>query len=126
MSEIANVSLEDGELSEFRIDVVDEEEDGDESILTVSQQSRGRPRIPEKWTRVINVNTADVGRIKTYVLASDLLVAQALPTQSRVSGANGWEPIFFPKQFVKNHSKLIIKDYQLSDEELRQFGADVS
>ena len=78
MSSLADKSFEDEELTEFHVDPVDDEDDEDESIHTHSQQSRGRPRIQEKWTRVINTTTTDVTKAKTYVIASDLLMASGL------------------------------------------------
>ena len=78
MSDLANASFEDDELTEFGIDQAELEDDRDPSIQTQSQQSRGRPRIVEKWTRVINADTAGMGNVKTYSVASDLLVASGL------------------------------------------------
>ena len=78
MSSLADKSFEDEELTEFHVDPVDDEDDEDESSYTHSQQSRGRPRIQEKSTRVINTTTTDVTKAKTYVIASDLLMASGL------------------------------------------------
>ena len=56
MSNQAQKSSDDEELSEFRVDHVDDQEDQEQSVQTLSQRSRGRPRIVEKWTRIINTS----------------------------------------------------------------------
>ena len=45
MSNLANGSDGDDELTEFILDYVDPEENDEESSIGVSQQARGRPRI---------------------------------------------------------------------------------
>ena len=79
MSDLANASFEDDELTEFGIDQAELEDDRDPSIQTQSQQSRGRPRIVEMWTRVINTGTVEQGNVRTYSVAADLLVTAGMP-----------------------------------------------
>ena len=78
MSNQANASFEDEELTEFNLDPADEGDDRDPSINTQSQQSRGRPRIQEKWTRVIRVGDVEANDFRTHSIAADLLVAAGL------------------------------------------------
>ena len=82
MSNLANASDDDDELTEFILDYVDPEENDEESAVAVSQQARGRPRIPERWTRVVNVGTADAEGLRVFALSTDLLVAAGLPQGS--------------------------------------------
>ena len=42
-------------MAEFDVDPVDELEAALESLNSVSSNKRGRPRIPEQWTRVISL-----------------------------------------------------------------------
>ena len=41
---------------------------------------RGRPALPELWTRVISVSHDNLAALKTYELRSDLLLAKGLPS----------------------------------------------
>ena len=81
MSDKANASFEDDELTEFGLDHADDGDDPDPSIPSQSQRSRGRPRIQEKWTRVVNVNETDANSVRTYSVANDLLLAAGLPDE---------------------------------------------
>ena len=119
MSNQAQGSQEDEELTEFMLDPADEEDGPDPSIPTQSQQSRGRPRIQEKWTRIINVGTADANRVKTYSVANDLLVSSGLPTEPSQRVLQPWTPVFCPKQFVKENSRIKVANYELPDERLK-------
>ena len=40
-----------------------------------TSSKRGRPKIPEQWTRVFNVRSTKVEDIPVHVIASDLLLA---------------------------------------------------
>jgi len=116
MSNQANASFEDEELTEFGLDRADEEDDRDPSIQTQSQQSRGRPRIPEKWTRVINTSVTEVGAVRTFQLASDLLVAAGLSKNKPAKRGQAWAPEFCPKQFVKDNPRIKVVDYEATEE----------
>ena len=62
-------------MAEFDVDPVDELEAALESLNSVSSNKRGRPRIPEQWTRVISLEKDKGKPIKGYKLASDLMLA---------------------------------------------------
>ena len=53
---------------------------GDEGSHGSGSRSRGRPRIQEQWGRVISMSNVNVARIKTFVVAADLLLASGLPS----------------------------------------------
>ena len=74
-------SSDNEELTEFGQDQVEGEEEQIISISSQSQRSRGRPRIQEKWTRVINVDSANPSALRSYAVSSDLLVSLGLPNQ---------------------------------------------
>ena len=67
-------------MEEFILDYVDPEENDEQSVMTVSQKGPGRPRIQEKWTRVVNVDEADADCFRTFQIGPDLLLASGLPT----------------------------------------------
>ena len=61
--------------------------DGDEEPMNVSFDSvgskRGRPKIQEKWTRVIPVKDQGTTKYRIHDIAPDLLLANALPLAPR-------------------------------------------
>lgn len=96
------------------------------SVEAQSLRSRGRPRIPEKWTRVINADTADIDAVRTYQLAPELLMAAGMPKEQLMIGKDTWAPKFFPKQFVKEHQAIKVEDYALAQEDLKRLGQQVT
>ena len=66
----------DEELLEFNLDPVEQEEEVEDSVRSQSTGKRGRPAIPEKWTRVIRLADQDLDNIKTHIIATDLLLVQ--------------------------------------------------
>ena len=51
-----------------------------------TKSKRGRPSIPDKWTRVISVHTDDLSNIKTYDLGPELIFDQGLGGVSQGRG----------------------------------------
>ena len=121
-----NLSFEDEELTEFGLDHADAADEGDPSIESQSQASRGRPRIPEKWTRVMNVDSANLANIKTHAIASDLLLSSGVPKDSSKKKQPAWAPIFYPKDYVKEHKNIKAQDHELGQEDLMRYGKQVS
>ena len=97
MSDITEDSNDDEELVEFMLDFVDQDENDEVSIQTVSQRGRGRPRIAERWTRVLNVDTADVGNTRTFELRFDLLIVSDLSKDPIPRANKLCKPIFCPR-----------------------------
>ena len=111
---------------EFGLDH-DVDDDGRESsINSQSQQSRGRPRIPERWSRVVNVDSTMVYAMKVFQLSSDLLVAQGLQLHTQSQSKVKWVPAFCPKLFVTNRESIGLADYEMVVEELRTYGRHVT
>ena len=78
MSDEAQSSEYDQELENHLLDFVDQEKNDEASVQTVKPRSRGRPRIPEKWTRVFNVDTVITEGPRTYEISRDLLLASGM------------------------------------------------
>ena len=91
---------DDEEMTEFLQDPNDQEDEEEVSIEYDTLNKRGRKRIPEKWTKVITLSTVDIHNIKTYEIASDLLMAPNLPKQTIGRPNKNWRPYFWPKLFV--------------------------
>jgi len=64
-----------------------------------------------------------LNNLKTYVISTDLLVADGIPQQSKSTrNTEKWTPIFSPVEFVKNNRDISKVNFQLEDEELYNRG----
>ena len=67
--------------SEFldQLDPLDEEWEDNDDVQSVSSKSkRGRPRIQEQWSRVINLSKDDLSALRVFDLAPDLLLSNGM------------------------------------------------
>ena len=92
---------------------------------SLSVKSRGRPRIPEQWTRVLSLDRDNLENLKTFQLAQDLLMADGVP-KPKGKVKEEWRPYFLAVQFLKENPRPTAEDFKLSDEELVQLGQLVS
>jgi hypothetical protein len=106
----------DNEVSEFHVDPDDRVGEHDVSIDSVSVKRRGRPMITEKWTGVINLEKDDMHRIKFRELSIDLMLAQGIPDPPKRKMDDNWEPLFFPKEWIKNRDEITLDDFRLEPE----------
>ena len=74
-----DIDHSDDNVSELGNEVPHEQDDDVESVQSRSSQGRGRPRIPEQWTRLISFRNDDLNLDHCHPLGMDLLVAQNLP-----------------------------------------------
>lgn len=65
----------DDNISELNNDPPEEGEDDEVSFESHSSRGRGRPRIPESWTRVISFNHDDLNAQFFFPIGPDLLMA---------------------------------------------------
>ena len=72
-------SDEDGDLAEYHVDLQDKLYDEEISKQSSQKKCRGRPKMPEKWTRVISINYDALDKLKSYQLNTDLLLAAGVP-----------------------------------------------
>ena len=122
MSDVGQCSDPDMELEEFILDYIDPDENDEASVQTVSQRGRGRPRIQEKWIRVVNVDATDANDLRTFEMGPDLLLAAGLPSVATTRNTAVWAPTFDPRKFVKDHVNLSKEDYRLSQDKLFTLG----
>ena len=66
---------EDEEISEFHVDPGDQLEELDVSVDSVNTKKRGRPKLAELWTGVINLDRDNLSTLKMRDLATDLMLA---------------------------------------------------
>ena len=85
MSYEAQSSEYDQELDNHLLDFVDQEENDEANVQTVKPRGRGRPRLPEKWTRVFNVDTINAEGPRTYEISRDLLLASGMRNEPNSS-----------------------------------------
>ena len=78
MKSQGSLSFVDEEIEEFPAQDPDPVDLEQSSVSSISSKIRSRRRIPECWTRVISIENDDVKSLKTYVLATDLLVGAGL------------------------------------------------
>ena len=61
------------------------------------QTKRGRPAIPDKWTRVISIRSDDLEKPRTFDIGSELLLDQSLDVSTSVRGRPpAWKAIYWP------------------------------
>jgi len=74
-------------------------------------RSRGRPVIPEAWTRVISVKYDEEISFKTYSIASELLLEDAMPQMSRsLRSKSDWRMLFNPAEFWNENPDMTIEN----------------
>ena len=60
------------------LELEDEESPTEQIVQAQEPRSRGRPRIPLRWTRMISIFHDDLSKVKCYDLATDLMVDNAM------------------------------------------------
>jgi hypothetical protein len=83
-------AIEEGKGSDSDIDILNRSLDSDIS-------KRGRPLIPNSWTRVMLIEKMDISSSKIYPISTDLLLENAMPyvpPKKRMEAI--WSPIFHP------------------------------
>ena len=113
MSSQHSHSYDDDELQEYP--PLDEEQVNlqSSSISSLKSKPRGRPRIPEYWTRVISLEHDDLEGLKIYELATDLLLGSALSGLYNKKRRDEWEPLFSSKKFVRKHKEVTLEEFKL-------------
>ena len=114
----------------IRLALVAEEAEEDEAAeepneVSSTQGRRGRPRINEQWTGVINTGSTDIEKYRPRILTTDLMLTPNLPGAAGKPLKN-WQPLFFPKDFAKAKEKLELDSYRLSQDRMRQIGVQVT
>ena len=112
-------------------DVSDDDVDADEELkdesLDVSVESlkskRGRPKVPEQWSRVISLSEDDLENLKGFELAPDLLLSKAVTaTLTRGKTAKEWSPVFWPEDYIKEGHNMRVEQNKLSTDQLEKLG----
>ena len=67
------------------------------SIDSISVSKKGRPKLPDLWTKVISFNYDNLDKLKGYVIATDLLMVSNLQHNTYERRKKEWIPHFLPK-----------------------------
>ena len=73
----------------------------------------GAKKIPEQWTRVINIHSDDPRSMKPYVLGTDLLLMDGFRPIPDNENTEPWKPVFISKDFVINNPELNLQEYKM-------------
>ena len=119
-------SFDEEELTEYHVDQADAEPDPNDSIASSISSKRGRPAIPEQWTKVISLDHDNLSKVKAYTLASDLLAAPNLPLESSARKRGTWKPHFLSSTFLRGKRGITLEQYKLKDTKLKQLAVLVS
>jgi hypothetical protein len=81
---------------------------------------RGRPKIPERWTRVISVHSDDLSTLRTYELGPELLLDQSLGASQENRGeAQDWRPLYWPPHIKKQQLDFKVENNVLRQDQLK-------
>jgi len=98
----------------------------DASMKSVKSSKRGRPRIPLKWSRIIDVDEINHKRHKGFEIDEDFKsLEQELRQQSRRQKKE-WKPLFHPKHWWGDHELHDLQQNLLDRVELLAMGSRAS
>ena len=98
----------------------------DVSMKSAPSSKRGRPKIPLKWSRIIDIDSVDGIKYKAFEIDEDLKsLEQELRQQSRRQKKE-WKPLFHPKHWWKDHELHDLQQNLLNRVELLAMGSRAS
>ena len=89
-------------------------------------KKRGRPRIEEKWTRVMAIESDALARVNLPTIASELKLATTIVNQYENDSDDEWEPHFHPKIYAKEHPRMKIEDHIINSDTLKALGVKLT
>ena len=115
-------TINDDEFTEFDHDVSEPPVRGGIAADDEDTKKKGRPRIEEKWTRVMAIESDRLLRVNLPTVASDLKLASATIEQHERDDEDAWEPHFHPKVFAKEHPRMKLEDRIMDNDTLKALG----
>ena len=82
--------------------------------------------MPIRWSRIIDLDVDDLSQLTGYAISEDLDSAQDEPRPPNSRRVKAWEPIFFSKQFVKDHGDISIPQFELSPTQLLNYAKKIT
>ena len=91
-------------------------------------KKRGRPKIPQKWTRVISITHDSPLDLAVYEIDKDkATIDERLPyPRAQRATLEPWKILFLPKEYAANHPNLNLEGYQLTNWKLKTLGVEVT
>ena len=126
MDEAMYDSVNEDEFSEWHPRHSEEPGQVQQVFATTLPKKRGRPKIPEQWTRVMADIWNEEAPIRTWPIATDLLFVQGISWRERGRDEEAWHLLFRPKEFAKIHEPLMFEDFKIGEAKLLQLGVEVT
>lgn len=98
----------------------DEGEELDPSYESLTSK-RGRPAVPDLWTRVISLQYYDAEQIKLFPVNTDLLLENALPKVPPTKRRDEpWKPLFLPSSWKEQHPRATLQASIIKKQQLKR------
>ena len=97
-----------------------------QTFESAATSTRGRPKLPTYWSRVIHVTPTAVDAKMDFPLVTDIELQGSLRSMNQVESNTKWELLFYPKEFAQTHVIESLDDWKLSDEQLKKWGKKVT
>jgi len=99
----------------------------DETVSSGASRGRGRPKISEKWSRVISISADDLSSLRVFELAPDLQLGGAMSkATTRGKSQKKWKPLFWPDDYLKAKHDMTVAGNTLSEAQLKKHAFTVT
>ena len=106
-----------------------EEFEGESQNLSLDsiKSKRGRKPVAEQWSRVISLAHDDLKNLRTFELAPDLIMTNAMKaTATRGKRQQKWHPIFWPEEYIKQAKSMKVEDNRLTEAGLAKYAKRIT
>ena len=84
-------------------------------MKSVSNKSRGRPKLPVLWTRIIDINDPVDDLVETYPIELDIENLTNIKPPKVTKSKKEWEPLFYTNYFTDENQVSNMDPYKLPD-----------
>ena len=84
-------------------------------MKSVSNKSRGRPKLPMLWTRIIDIDDTVDGLVETFPIDVDLENLTNFKLPKATKSKKEWEPLFYTNYFTDENQVSSMDPYKLSE-----------
>ena len=119
-------SSEDEEMEEEPGSQPEADAGGDITMISKSTAKSGGRKIPVQWSRVISLDHIKDGGINGFSVEEDMEYEPEISEAKSRRRKKQWEPLFFPKEFWKNHPFHQIDQNELSVKALKSLGKSIT
>ena len=90
------------------------------SMKSISTKSRGRPKLPILWTRVIDIEIPVVDLVETFSIDEDIENLANMKAPKPTKGKKEWEPLFYTNYFTEENQVSDMEAYRLPEKQLKK------